>query len=93
MAYQNVKQLMSNCENPAAHDFTLECDHENYMTLSPFERFLTYKSTAVGGRILSDIKSRKSDERTAEGCYHEAAHWETARLIPCRRRLTVIWGL
>ena len=73
MAYQNVKQLMSNCENPAAYDFTLECDYEDYKTLPPMERFLTYKSTAVGERILSDIKSGKPDERTAEGCYHEAA--------------------
>lgn len=73
MAYQNVKQFMSNCENPAVYDFTLECDHEDYMALSPLMRFLTYKSTAVGERILSDVKGGKPDERTAEGCYHEAA--------------------
>ena len=35
MAYQNVKQLMSNCENPEAYDFTLECDYEDYKALSP----------------------------------------------------------
>ena len=73
MAYQNVKQLMSNCEDPAVYDFTLECDYEDYRALSPFERFLTYKSTAVGECILSDIERGESDERTAEGCYHEAA--------------------
>lgn len=73
MAYQNVKQLMSNCEDPEAYDFTLECDHEDYKALSSFERFLIYKSTAVGERILYDIESGKPDERTAENCYHEAA--------------------
>ena len=73
MAYQNVKQFMSNCENPAAYDFTLECGYEDYMALPAFERFLIYKSTAVGECILSDIKSGEPDERMAEGCYHEAA--------------------
>lgn len=73
MAYKNVKQLMSNCENPAAYDLTLECGYEDYKALPPFERFLIYRSKATGERILSNIKDGKRDERTAEGCYHEAA--------------------
>ena len=74
MAYKNVKQFMRNCEHPAEYDFTLECDHEDYKALPLLEQFFTYKSVAVGQRILSDIESGRPDERTAEGCYHEAVH-------------------
>lgn len=75
MAYKNVKQLMGNCEHPTTYDFTLECDHEDYKALSPLEQFLTYKSAGVGERILSDVIKGEPDERTAEGCYREAANF------------------
>lgn len=73
MAYQNVKKMMKECGSPAAYNFELECDYEEFAALSPIERFLTYKATAVGEKILKEIGKGKSDERIAEGCYHEAA--------------------
>ncbi len=73
MAYDNVMKLMNDCKTPAAYNFEHECAYEDYRVLPPFERFLTYKATALGQKMEESIKNGKADERTAEGCYHEAA--------------------
>lgn len=73
MAYQNVKKMMKECDSPAAYNFELECDYEEYAALPPIERFLTYKAKAVDKKILKNIGKGKPDERTAADYYHEAA--------------------
>lgn len=76
MAYLNVKNLMNDCADPSAYNFEMECNYEDYKALPLFERYLVYKSTAVGDDILKIAeKNRERDERRAEGCYHEAANY------------------
>lgn len=70
---------MKECGNPAEYNFELECDYEEYAALPPIERFLTYKATAVGEKILENIRKGESDERTAAECYHEAAEFSVDR--------------
>lgn len=52
MAYRNIKKLMQDCASPSTYNFELECDYEDYKALPLFERYLVYKSTALGDHIL-----------------------------------------
>lgn len=75
MAYRNIKKLMQDCASPSTYNFELECDYEDYKALPLFERYLVYKSTALGDHILKEAEKSGLDERWAEGCYHEAANF------------------
>ena len=85
MAYSNVEKLLRECTNPETYNFELECDYEDYRILSPFERFLVYKSTGEGQEISDKYAHEQEDVKY----YYRAAlfsldnYWRYSDLTDC----------
>lgn len=71
--YRSVIKLLQECPSPVQYNFELECGYNDYASLPPIERFLTYKAKALG-KIMSKVRKDKLLKGIeVEKCYYPEA--------------------
>lgn len=85
MAHKNVLSLLTENNTPETYNFEFESDYDDYMSLSPLERFLVYKSTGEGQKISDNYIHKHKDVKY----YYRSAlfsldnYWRYPNLVDC----------